>query len=1511
MGRKKSNELVLKEANLERSLIKTIRQRQLQFLGHICRHKGLEHLAITEKIEGKRNRDPVVAAKRLQDLAQGYGSRENIAVLVVRLMLSPGERLRVHDLMRVQRKAQKELLKVLGPHDNLLQLRDGVPKVEELNEVTIDRFGHAKKGRKGSRKALHAENGVSSIGSSLVDELSEASRVMPTFPLSGNNPPNPDGNVPTSGNDKRHTPSSSVSLSFTSQRSNNHSFEIKDQVEGCDSPKHSRFRKKNAFTPQASIENVMERRISEEIKARELKIALSKVLDDVRNQHQSGSGNNENPLITEEDGIMPNWLAQKPRDVKRASNPEEWEEILQRRLTQELVDREIKMMVHDKNENEKSACENDDGVMLSAGEDTNWAKLQKDAKKTSVGLSSEGILSRPITRPVSADNKNSNSNETVHNRPDENDINILTRSDSRDSIDSEVVRMIVNASNSQSTESSHFGQVKETPNVIEKRDHQNFSSLKDKTDINDYDFELEDDRFSVSPSESVSSIDLRLHNEADEIYRLRYFNSQSSYNELPPPPPVRSSASQILLEEEIGSFYPPPSPFSGSDAGAIELDQNKLSARPLSPDSLISQDDFVKPPVTITNIDRDALLFHQMQMARAQAHAGSVASLDSVQSAPMHTTSRRDIFPQARTSSHSIEVLVNIGEDEDVKEEEAFDGSEKVRKNSDTFKKDRWGSISLSESGSTSTITGSREVDIGSVSDTDSAKLGIDHQRFSSSLIEKPMVEKDEAKIFELKASSFMCDITRQGKNGDKLGAFDDDDEDRDTLIGENEDKDIANLEDLDFEGDGSDAVTFQQDEEEKQPELKYKDGLANKFVVDKKESSGTSKTPTDNAYDSDDSDSDESIGNVSLGDGYTAIEFPTNNQRNGSLSMLNVLESEYEDYPELFHRRETFKNGSKSNSMILKKSGKPSVKKRKTRDDDVLITSLTSSSDECRAPKDSSKHLVEDKTKHRNFVNRDSSSKISGRSYNEDYEDIDDLKDGTSKTEDRLESLGAFDEDMNLYEELHYSPTETKLHQKIQTEPAQTDQPSEEDIDALYAKVNKMKMRKIRSESPEKVNMDGLLLLNEPTDAQNTSKLPKLRSGDLTSPPQQNRFDSDDINKANADEEEIFISASDLLPESPPRPLRPPKASNGFSNVLKDLLNESSKSSSQSDSKLSKDSPSESVSRGSMHSNPMRISPQGSSPVHSPRLSSGAKSKLSNGIHDSLSNDSQGNKPPNSQNKPAEPKRLMKSASHVSGIKPEPAGNSLTGNSTSPVLIETHLSSHTASSLPRSSIPDRPQKQHSTEQPPPLPPKRPYFPLSPQHLPQRPHFPLKLQQNQLPHQRHEVKSSEATNTKTHQLGTRPAYLNPAPYLDYSKDGFPPHPTPKPRLSKNTQAPYKLPSSSNTGAAAPFPSSTETHVQSSRKLSPSSTSSRFQQSKLPPGQATIAFPHVEDKSDDEIDNSVLSAHELYPDSHYPASSYLPNFAQYPVGTSILPSKAEIAAAASRLPTQRSIVITYL
>ncbi|GFO15109.1 hypothetical protein PoB_004161400 [Plakobranchus ocellatus] len=47
--------LVLRGASLERSLIETMRQRQLQFLGHVCRQGALGRLAITGGIGGKHS----------------------------------------------------------------------------------------------------------------------------------------------------------------------------------------------------------------------------------------------------------------------------------------------------------------------------------------------------------------------------------------------------------------------------------------------------------------------------------------------------------------------------------------------------------------------------------------------------------------------------------------------------------------------------------------------------------------------------------------------------------------------------------------------------------------------------------------------------------------------------------------------------------------------------------------------------------------------------------------------------------------------------------------------------------------------------------------------------------------------------------------------------------------------------------------------------------------------------------------------------------------------------------------------------------------------------------------------------------------------------------------------------------------------------------------------------------------------------------------------------------------
>ena len=53
---KRTNESIIEETNQERSLINTKRKRQLKFLGHICRHKGLEFLSLTGKIEITRSR---------------------------------------------------------------------------------------------------------------------------------------------------------------------------------------------------------------------------------------------------------------------------------------------------------------------------------------------------------------------------------------------------------------------------------------------------------------------------------------------------------------------------------------------------------------------------------------------------------------------------------------------------------------------------------------------------------------------------------------------------------------------------------------------------------------------------------------------------------------------------------------------------------------------------------------------------------------------------------------------------------------------------------------------------------------------------------------------------------------------------------------------------------------------------------------------------------------------------------------------------------------------------------------------------------------------------------------------------------------------------------------------------------------------------------------------------------------------------------------------------------------
>ena len=54
--KKISNERLLYMVSMERSLLVTIRSRQLRFVGHVVRKGGLEKLVLEEKINGKRQR---------------------------------------------------------------------------------------------------------------------------------------------------------------------------------------------------------------------------------------------------------------------------------------------------------------------------------------------------------------------------------------------------------------------------------------------------------------------------------------------------------------------------------------------------------------------------------------------------------------------------------------------------------------------------------------------------------------------------------------------------------------------------------------------------------------------------------------------------------------------------------------------------------------------------------------------------------------------------------------------------------------------------------------------------------------------------------------------------------------------------------------------------------------------------------------------------------------------------------------------------------------------------------------------------------------------------------------------------------------------------------------------------------------------------------------------------------------------------------------------------------------
>ncbi|XP_052062683.1 PH domain leucine-rich repeat-containing protein phosphatase 2-like isoform X1 [Mytilus californianus] len=81
--------------------------------------------------------DPVLGAKKLQDLAQGYGSKESIGVLVVRLLLSNKERHRMKDILQTQFEAEQNLLSQLKSRDLKREMEKRKRRSEMMEEEEV------------------------------------------------------------------------------------------------------------------------------------------------------------------------------------------------------------------------------------------------------------------------------------------------------------------------------------------------------------------------------------------------------------------------------------------------------------------------------------------------------------------------------------------------------------------------------------------------------------------------------------------------------------------------------------------------------------------------------------------------------------------------------------------------------------------------------------------------------------------------------------------------------------------------------------------------------------------------------------------------------------------------------------------------------------------------------------------------------------------------------------------------------------------------------------------------------------------------------------------------------------------------------------------------------------------------------------------------------------------------------------------------------------------------------
>ncbi|KAK3603860.1 hypothetical protein CHS0354_042868 [Potamilus streckersoni] len=83
--------------------------------------------------------DPALAAKKLQDLAQGYKSQENIAILVVQLLFYPIERNRIKALIQMQYQEEQQVLAALKRRDAVREeIKKQVEEEDSFESVPME-----------------------------------------------------------------------------------------------------------------------------------------------------------------------------------------------------------------------------------------------------------------------------------------------------------------------------------------------------------------------------------------------------------------------------------------------------------------------------------------------------------------------------------------------------------------------------------------------------------------------------------------------------------------------------------------------------------------------------------------------------------------------------------------------------------------------------------------------------------------------------------------------------------------------------------------------------------------------------------------------------------------------------------------------------------------------------------------------------------------------------------------------------------------------------------------------------------------------------------------------------------------------------------------------------------------------------------------------------------------------------------------------------------------------------